>query len=281
MAAAKSLTIVLCLAAGIALGADAIAQRGDASNGIVEARGRGRPLVVIDAGHGGGDPGAISPVNGIYEKDVNLLVAREIRDALARSGRVRIAMTRDSDRFIPLGERVALARRLGAGLFVAVHSDSAPNPLASGATLYTLSEVASDAEAARLAARENARDGTPEIDLGASDPGVRAILADLTLRETMAVSARFAGLLRREAAGAGVSFRDEYHRFANFRVLRAADTAALLLESGYLTNQHDAAFLASPEGRRRIAAGTARAIETHFARARAANGRLPGADPIG
>lgn len=240
---------------------------------ITEARGAGRPLVVIDAGHGGKDAGAISPTTGIREKDVNLAVARAIRDALARSGRVRVAMTRDDDSFVPLPGRVAIARGLHAGLFVAVHSDSAPNPLARGATIYTLSEVASDREAERLAAAENRRAGVADVDLGTSDPSVRAILADLTQRETMAVSADFAGLLQREAAGRGVGFRQQYHRFANFVVLKAADTAAVLLETGYLTNDADMRFLTSPEGRARIGTGMARAIETHFARWKAAPGR--------
>lgn len=271
--------------AGIAAAAGAIAQRrgddGVAPPAITEARGAGRPLVVIDAGHGGKDPGAISPITGVREKDINLAVARSIRDALARSGRVRVAMTRDDDRFVPLPDRVAVARRLRANLFVAVHSDSAPNPQAHGATIYTLSEVASDVEAARLAARENSRAGTDQIDFGVSDPGVRTILADLTQRETMAVSADFAGLLQREAAGRGVPFRAKYHRFANFVVLKASDTAAVLLESGYLTNQGDTSFLTSPEGRARIAAGMARAIETHFARQQALRAQLPAARSIG
>lgn len=268
-------SIAVIAAAGLLAGAGAMAQGGTSRDGasdprIIEARSRGRPLVVIDAGHGGKDSGAISPITGVREKDVNLAVARAIRDTLVQSGRVRVAMTRDDDSFIPLPGRVAVARRLGASLFVAVHSDSAPNPSARGATIYTLSEVASDREAARLAAAENRRDGVADIDLGTDDPSVRAILADLTQRETMAVSADFAGLLQREAAGHGVPFRQRYHRFANFVVLKASDTAAVLLESGYLTNEADTGFLTSPEGRRRLAAGMARAIETHFARRSAA-----------
>lgn len=236
---------------------------------------RARPLVVIDPGHGGKDPGAVSPISGIAEKHVTLAVSRAIRDALLQGGRVRVAMTRNDDRFVPLHERVAVARRLGANLFVAVHGDSAPNPDASGATIYTLSEVASDAQAARLAAAENRRDGVDDVDLGVSDPSVRAILADLTQRETMAVSVDFAQALRREAGATGVAFRAQHHRFANFVVLKAADTAAVLLESGYLTNERDMAFLASTRGRARLAVGMARAIESHFARQRIA-GRAAG-----
>lgn len=255
---------------GVLLSGSAVAQRSAVEPAsVIEARGANRPLVVIDAGHGGKDPGAISPITGVAEKHVSLAVARALRDALVRSGRVRVAMTREDDRFIPLPDRVAVARRLRADLFVAVHGDSAPNPLASGATIYTLSEVASDAQAARLAAAENRRDGVSDVDLGVSDPSVRAILADLTQRETMAVSADFAQLLRREAGGRGVAFREQYHRFANFVVLKASDTAAVLLESGYLTNEADMRFLSDPQGRARLGEGVARAIETHFAKTRA------------
>ena len=216
--------LVLLAASLVAAAGGAWAQARDG------ARIRNRPLVVIDPGHGGKDPGAVSPVSGIAEKHVTLAVSRAIRDALLQGGRVRVAMTRNDDRFVPLHERVAVARRLGANLFVAVHGDSAPNPNASGATIYTLSEVASDAQAARLAAAENRRDGVDDVDLGVSDPSVRAILADLTQRETMATSADFAQTLRREAGATGVAFRAQPHRFANFVVLKASDTAAVLLE---------------------------------------------------
>ena len=119
---------------------------------------KGRPLVVIDAGHGGHDPGAISPHGGKREKDVTLAVARAIRDELVAAGRVRVALTRENDRFLVLRERSAIARNLGADLFVSIHADSAGAPSASGATIYTLSEVASDREAAQLAQRENKAD---------------------------------------------------------------------------------------------------------------------------
>lgn len=229
-----------------------------------------RPLVVIDAGHGGRDAGAHPPGVPVPEKAITLLIADALRDQLVSRGRVRVAMTREDDRYLGLEQRVRLARDLGANLFVAVHADSAPNPLARGATIYTLSEVASDAEAARLAARENAGRRADRAAPPSSRADVRAILADLTYRETMNTSAEFAGLLRREAGGAGVPFRDVYHRFAAFVVLKAADTPAVLLETGYLTNTDDAAFLLSPEGQARIANGAARAIETHVARQRLA-----------
>src|SRR3954467_14608668 len=116
---------------------------------------RGRPIVVIDAGHGGRDPGARSVSGEASEKDLTLALARELRDDLVKRGRVRVAMTRDDDRYLTLDDRAAVARRLNAGMFVSVHMDSAPNPLARGASVYSLSDVASDSGAAHFAASEN------------------------------------------------------------------------------------------------------------------------------
>ena len=229
------------------------------------ARGSNRPIVVIDPGHGGPDPGATSPIDGIREKNVTLAIARAIRDELAASGRVRVALTRDDDSLIDLRERYEIARQLGAALFISIHADAAPhNDDAQGATIYTLSEVASDREAALLAARENAAGVIGGADLGA-DPGVNRILIDLAQRESMAQSADFARLLRREASPL-VPFRQDYHRFASLIVLKAPDIPSILFEAGYLTNMKDVAYIESPEGRARIAAGMRRAIETHFAR---------------
>src|SRR5438874_5645999 len=116
---------------------------------------RGRPIVIIDAGHGGRDPGARSVSGEVAEKELTLALARELRDDLVKRGRVRVAMTRDDDRYLTLDDRAAIARRLDAAMFVSLHIDSAPNPLARGATVYSLSDVASDAEAAHLADAEN------------------------------------------------------------------------------------------------------------------------------
>src|SRR3954462_4752055 len=116
---------------------------------------RGRPIVVIDAGHGGRDPGARAVSGEASEKDLTLALARELRDDLVKRGRVRVAMTRDDDRYLTLDDRAAVARRLNAAMFISLHMDSAPNPLARGATIYSLSDVASDPDAARLAAQQN------------------------------------------------------------------------------------------------------------------------------
>ena len=232
---------------------------------VTRARGDNPPLVVIDPGHGGRDPGAASPFGNALEKDITLALARAIRDDLARSGRVRVALTRDEDSYLALEERYGIAQRLEADLFISVHADAAPlNDQARGATVYTLSEVASDRTAALLAARENESDLIGGARLS-PDPNVNLILIDLAQRESMDVSAEFARLLHREAA-AVFPFRPEWHRFAAFVVLKAPDIPSVLFESGYLTNEVDAAYVQSAEGRRQIADGMRRAIEAHFAR---------------
>ncbi|KQM90307.1 N-acetylmuramoyl-L-alanine amidase [Sphingomonas sp. Leaf22] len=228
-----------------------------------------RPLVVIDAGHGGHDPGAISPHGGLREKDLTLKTARAIRDALLAGGRVRIAMTRDRDQFLVLQERYAIARRLGGSLFISVHCDSADNPDASGASIYTLSEVASDREAARLAARENKADILAGVDLGRQPADISSILIDLTQRETMNESAGFARLLGREAKGV-IPLKSNYHRMASLMVLKAPDLPSILFETGYLSNEGDAKRLDSVEGRKAIAKSVTQAVEIHFARRMAA-----------
>jgi len=224
-----------------------------------------RPLVVIDAGHGGHDPGAISPHGNAREKNVTLAIAQAIRDRLVAGGRVRVALTRESDEFLVLEERYGIARRLDADLFMSIHADAAGNETASGATVYTLSEVASDREAAKLAARENKANIINGVNLGGANQDVSSILIDLTQRETMNVSADFAKLLHREGSRQMV-FRKIPHRYASFVVLKAPDTPSVLFETGYLTNKDDVAFLNSRQGRSKVAAGVASAIESHFAR---------------
>jgi N-acetylmuramoyl-L-alanine amidase len=228
-------------------------------------QGLNRPLVVIDPGHGGRDPGALSAQGTAREKDVTLAIARAIRDALVASGRVRVALTRNGDDYLPLRDRYEIARQLKADLFISVHADAAPNPAATGATIYTLSEVASDTEAASLATRENKADIIQGIDLGAQNAGAERILIDLAQRESMDISAAFASLLYRESSPL-VPFRQDPHRFAALVVLKAPDIPSILFEAGYLTHEPDLAFVASVEGQGRIAQGMRRAIEAHFAR---------------
>jgi N-acetylmuramoyl-L-alanine amidase len=224
----------------------------------------GRPLVVIDAGHGGVDPGAINAGTGLREKDVTLRIARAIRDALLATGRVRVALTRDDDRYILHRERFGIARRLKADLFISVHCDSVGAGMPTGATAYTLSDVASDKEAARLAARENRSDATAGVTLD-RDADVSSILIDLAQRETMDASAGFARLLGREAKPL-IPTKPLFHRTASLLVLNAPDLPSILFETGYISTPADAAFLDSKEGQGRIAESVKRAVEAYFAR---------------
>lgn len=222
-----------------------------------------RPLIVIDPGHGGHDPGAIG-ANGTREKDLTLALAKTIRDELLAGGRVRVALTRADDRFLVLGERAQIARGVQADLFISVHADSAPGTEATGATIYTLSEVASSRTAAALAARENRADIINGINLGNESTDVSSILIDLAQRETINASARFADLVKRE--GTGVPFKRDYHQMAGLAVLKAPDMPAILFEAGYISSPSDVARIASTEGRKAIAVTLRRAVDVHFAR---------------
>lgn len=227
---------------------------------IRAARVPGRPIVLIDPGHGGRDPGAPAVSGMLVEKQLTLAMARELADLIEQRGRVRVALVREDDRYLTLDQRADIARRIGASLFISLHMDSAPNPLARGATIYSLSDVASSAEAARFAAAEN-RAG----DAGLGDDGsLRAILADLALRGQMEQSAALAQRLVRRAAGR-VALRPRPHQFAAFHVLRRAATPALLVEAGYISNVDDEALLATPAGRAPIELVLAQAIEADLA----------------
>jgi N-acetylmuramoyl-L-alanine amidase len=220
---------------------------------------RGRPLVVIDAGHGGRDPGATSVSGQMREKQLTLVLAQALRDELVKRGRVRVAMTRDDDSYLTLDDRAAVARRLDASMFVSIHIDSAANPLARGASVYSLSDVASDAEAAALAARENADSGR-DLRAGSAE----AMLADLAMRSQMSASADLASRLVRKAAGR-VELRPNPHRFAAFHVLRRADAPAVLFEAGYLSNLDDELLLREPTERAKMVLALAQAIEADVA----------------
>jgi N-acetylmuramoyl-L-alanine amidase len=228
---------------------------------IREGRVPGRPIVLIDPGHGGRDPGAPAVSKTLSEKQLTLAMAKELADLLEERGRVRVALARENDIYLTLEQRAAIARRIGASLFVSLHMDSAPNPLARGTTIYSLSDVASSAEAAQLAAAENRAGGA----LSSEDDGsLRAILADLALRGQMEDSAALASRLVRRAAGR-VALRPRAHQFAAFHVLRRAETPAVLVEAGYISNVDDEALLATPEGRAPLVLVLAQAIEADLA----------------
>ena len=223
------------------------------------------PLVVIDAGHGGHDPGSSSSDESEHEKDVALRIAKAIRDELLDSGKVRVALTRSDDRFLVLQERREIARALRADLFISIHCDSAPNISARGASIYTLSETSSDRVAAALAARENKSDVINGIDLSRESNDVSSILIDLAQRETLNTSSTFAVELQRELSPL-IGLKPTFHKFAGLMVLKAPDVPSVLLETGYISNDDDLALLTSEEYRHKIAIGVRRAVEAHFAR---------------
>ncbi len=231
---------------------------------IRSARTPGRPIVLIDPGHGGRDPGAIGVSGTVSEKQLTLVMATELADLLEERGRVRVALTREGDTYLTLDQRAAIARRIGASLFISLHMDSAPNPLARGTTLYSLSDVASSEEAARFANAEN-RAGEPLSST--SDGSLRSILSDLALRGQMEQSAELARRTVRRAAGR-VALRPRPHQFAAFQVLRRADTSALLVEAGYISNVEDEALLVTPAGRAPLVLVLAQAIEADLAASR-------------
>ncbi len=222
-------------------------------------------MVVIDAGHGGPDPGSSSSDDSEREKTIALNIAKAIRDELVESGRVRVALTRSDDRFLVLEERREIARALHADLFISIHCDSAPTPAARGASIYTLSETSSDRVAAALAARENKSDVINGVDLSGASNDVSTILIDLAQRETMNTSSAFASRLERELAPL-IGLKPNFHKFAGLMVLKAPDVPSVLLETGYISNDDDLALLTSEGYRHKIALGVRRAVEAHFAR---------------
>lgn len=224
---------------------------------------RSRPLVVIDAGHGGKDPGASG--GGLREKTLVLGLAQALKDALLEQGGIRVAMTREDDRFLVLDERPEIARRLGADLFISIHADSAGDSSGvSGASIYTLSEKASSEAAARFAERENRADTVNGVNVKGQSDAVSNILVELSQRRVQQNSAELAGLIVREGSGT-LNFHPQARRSASLAVLRAPDVPAVLYESGYITNPADAARLASPEGKAAFATAIARAIRIYLA----------------
>lgn len=220
-------------------------------------------LIVIDPGHGGLDPGAIG-VNGTYEKNVTLAFARQLRKILQSTGRYTVRLTRNDDRFISLRNRVMFARKHRANLFISIHVDSIADARFRGGGIYTLSEKASDKEAAALAAKENRADVIAGVDLTIHNDQVASILIDLTQRETMNFSARFAERLIPELKPY-VHLRNKPHRFAGFRVLKAPDVPSVLIELGYLSNRQDEKMLTSVKARGKIAKSMVRAIDGYVA----------------
>jgi N-acetylmuramoyl-L-alanine amidase len=238
-----------------------------------------RPLVVIDPGHGGIDTGAKAPGNGGDEKTMVLNFALALRDHLEKAGKYRVALTRSDDTFIPLNERVQIARALKASLFVSIHADYLPKAEgeAQGATVYTLSERASDAAAARLAEAENKADVIAGLDLTREPNDVADILIDLAQRETKSFSVQLARGLVTEMKTA-TRLHANPVRSAGFIVLRAPDVPSVLIELGYVSSKEDLRSLKSEEWRNRTAAAMTRAIDAYFIPRVAGAGRAGGAN---
>jgi N-acetylmuramoyl-L-alanine amidase len=221
-----------------------------------------RRTVVLDPGHGGIDPGAIG-LSGAYEKDLALDAARLVAQLLEATKRYRVVLTRTSDEFVPLPDRVARARAADGDLFLSIHADALPDPGMRGASVFTLSEKASDAQAAALAARENKVDLIAGIDLSRHAPEVSSILIDLARRQTNNQSIRLARRLV-DDLGRDVTMLNNSHRSAGFAVLKAPDIPSALVEMGCLSNREEERSLRTPSYRHKVAAGIARSINDYF-----------------
>ena len=219
--------------------------------------------MVVDPGHGGVDPGTTG-ISGIYEKELTLAAAKELKRQLEASGRYQVVLTRDKDVFLPLRERVQLARTARAELFISLHADSIGSDSIVGSSVYTLSEKASDAQAAALAANENKADTIAGANLDGYSGEVADILIDLAQRETKNDSAKYAHDLVQELDRSG-RMLEHASRSAGFAVLKAPDVPSVLLEMGYLSNPQEERELRDPAYRVRLMTAVKRAVDIYFA----------------
>ena len=226
------------------------------------ARTSRRKIIVIDAGHGGVDPGAIG-YSGTYEKNITLSMAKELKEMLDKKDKYKVYLTRSRDVFIPLRERVKISRSHDADLFISVHADSARNRKAVGLSVYTLSEKASDKEAAALAEKENKADIVAGLNFAEHSKEVSDILLNLAQRETNNSSAEFATLLSRQMSKVAKTVSNT-HRFAGFAVLKAPDVPSVLLELGYLSNPTEERQLRQKPYRRKLGQAAVKAIDQYF-----------------
>ena len=226
-----------------------------------------RPVIVIDPGHGGVDNGTQAGGGDIMEKNLVLGFGLALRDRMEKSGKYRVVMTRTDDTFIPLADRVKIARNEGASLFVSIHADALPRGEgdAQGATIYTLADKASDAEAQRLADAENKSDAIGGVNLADEPSEVADILIDLVQRETRTFSNRFARTLMGEMKNT-VRMHKHPLKSAGFRVLKAPDVPSVLVELGYVSNKGDLEHLVSENWRNKTVGSMAQAIDAFFAK---------------
>lgn len=219
-------------------------------------------IVVLDPGHGGKDPGAIGAYRKTYEKNITLAMGKELQKVLRNKGYV-VYLTRDTDIFIPLRQRIKIAQKYKADLFMSIHADSAANRNATGLSVYTLSDTASDKEAAALAERENKADIIGGVDLGGNTKEVNDILISLSQTDTRNKSSKYATYLVGEMSKY-VKLVKNTHRFAGFAVLKAPDIPSVLLEMGYLSNRTEEANLQQASYRNKLAQAAAKAIDRYF-----------------
>lgn len=220
------------------------------------------PTIIIDPGHGGVDPGAIGH-SGTREKDITFAFSKKLRDALKKTGRYQVYMTRDSDTFVKLRERIRRARINRGDLFISLHADSTPTAEARGLSVYTLSETASDKEAALLAKKENKADIIAGVDLSTENEDIAEILIDLAQRETINKSSEFAEILMGELSQ-DVRMLQNTHRFAGFAVLKAPDIPSVLVELGFLSNKTDERLLKTRDFQNKVVRGIIRGVDSFF-----------------
>ena len=219
-------------------------------------------IVALDPGHGGVDPGARGR-DGVYEKDITLATAKELKRQLEATGRYQVVLTRGRDVFLRLRERIAIARAAGAEVFISLHADTIADPHIRGLSVYTLSENASDQEAEALASKENKSDIIAGMDLNSESPEVANILIDLAQRETMNHSVNLAKFAVSELSHE-VKLLNRSHRFAGFAVLKAPDVPSILVELGYLSHRKEDKLLQSPAYRKRLSKALVKAVDDYF-----------------
>jgi N-acetylmuramoyl-L-alanine amidase len=229
-----------------------------------KARGDSRHVIMIDPGHGGVDPGAIGR-RGTFESHVTLSVAKHLKKALEKSGKYIVNLTRNRDIYIPLRDRFDKAEAVKAELFISLHADTIKNPKVRGASVYTLSERASDKEAGALATKENRSDIIAGVDLTQQSDTVASVLISLRQRHTMDESAHFARFMV-ENLGKSIRLLRNTHRFAGFAVLKSPDVPSVLVELGYLSTKHDEKMLKSKKFHVNVSRAIRRAVDAYFER---------------
>lgn len=236
----------------------------DSPDLLPPARKKGEKYVIaLDAGHGGDDPGAIA-ASGSREKDITLALVREVRRQMEETGRYRVVLTRNNDTYIKLHKRVDISREKDADLFISLHADKFERTSVRGASIYTLSSTASDAETERLAEQENNSGRVAGVDLSGESHDVAGILLDLAMREKMNESNLLAKFLVNAFARESVRLLPNSHRSAGFAVLKAPDVPAVLIEAGFLSNPEEAKLLKSAQFQSKLAGAVVMGVDAYF-----------------